>query len=232
MYYTLLGDKSSEDLELIAHVPIFTPPERQYKEIDVLGRDGKLYEDLNTFSELVINQEFEFIGYDLDDWNIKFRQVKKWINNSNSKILKFSDDLSIFYIVNRITIDTITRDAILNGKFKLTYYCNSYCYLTSGLKSINLSSTLKNNYYISEPIYNIKGEGLLKLVVNEKEVTINVGQNTIIDVSKQKCYKENGENINYKMSGKYKDLVLKEGINNFSFTSGFTITIIPNWRYI
>jgi len=44
------------------------------------------------------------------------------------------------------------------------------------------------------------------------------------------CYRRDGTINNIALTGNYKDLYLKEGPNNFTWTSGFTIKLIPNWR--
>ena len=51
----------------------------------------------------------------------------------------------------------------------------------------------------------------------------------IIDTDKGLCYRKGIVN-NVALESKYEDMYLLEGENTFSWTSGFKIYILPNWR--
>ena len=118
------------------------------------------------------------------------------------------------------------------GNFKLTFRCDPGLYLVSGLKPIfiNSNKSIKNNYGISKPNFEINGEGMCTLTVNNKSVTINVGQSIIINTEKKLCYKNDGSMTNI-TTGRYKDLYLQEGNNYISINNGFELYITPNWRW-
>lgn len=210
--------------------PSIPSPIRRYRETEVEGRNGRIYEDLETYDDIEITVEFNFFTRDPKEWNIKFRQIKKWINNIKDNKLKFSDDLSFFYLVNKATITSSERELRRHGKFQATFTCEPFMYLESGLDEMPIATTIYNDYEKTQPIYKITGEGLLTLTCNGKNVTANVGQNLIIDTKLGLSYRFDGAMRNTDLTGHYIDLYLLEGDNTFSYTNGFTIEIIPNWR--
>jgi predicted phage tail component-like protein len=188
-----------------------------------------LYEDLGTYGDIEISIEFNFIEYDPNNFNERLRQVKKWINNSNDSKLKFSDDLSYFFVVSKATISDSSRTFKKLGRFTVTFTCEPFMYLEEGQEERILGSNLNNNYEVTQPIYKISGEGMLTLTCNGTSITANVGQNLTIDTKLGLSFRSDGGLTNI-TTGKYKDLFLKEGNNTFAHTAGFTIKIIPNWR--
>lgn len=229
-FFIIFNNSTSKDLKVEAiKRPSIPSPTRQYREKEVLGR-GKVYEDLGTYDDIQIPVDFNFFVHDPNDFNERFRQIKKWINNIKDKKLKFSDDLSFFYVVNKAEITSPTREIKRLGKFSVTFTCEPFVYLEDGQEARTLSSSLNNNYEATQPIYKISGEGMLTLTVNGVSVTANVGQNLTIDTKLGLCFRTDGTINNTALTGKYKDLFLKEGNNTFTHTAGFTIKIIPNWR--
>ena len=68
------------------------------------------------------------------------------------------------------------------------------------------------------------------LTVNNNSVTVNVGQSIIINTEKELVYKNDSSMTNIS-TGKYKDLYLLEGNNTVTVSNGFTLSIVPNWRW-
>ena len=70
---------------------------------------------------------------------------------------------------------------------------------------------------------------MCELAVNDNSITINVGQEAIIDIDKLLCYRE-GVNLNTTVNGDISKLVLQEGMNTISITDSFELYIKPGWR--
>ncbi len=228
-YGIILDNEISYDIGVsIISRPSIPAPTRQYIEKEVRGKDGKLYEDLGTYEDIDIPIKCNFASRKPDEWNDIYRQIKKWIKNKSK--LRFSDDLSYFYVINKITIDSSERAIKRIGRFNLIINCKPFMYLESGLEDMPIATSIYNAYEAARPIYFITGEGVLTLTINNVTVTVNVGQNLIINTEKGLCYRTDGTMNNIALKGKYKDLYLKEGENTFSWTSGFKIEIVPNWR--
>ena len=141
--------------------------------------------------------------------------------------LKFSDDLEVYYKVNKVTIDTPERIMKQLGKFDVTFTCEPYVYIDTD--EIELSTYLYNDYLVSKPIYRIVGEGYLTLNINNNVIKANIGQELIIDSDKGLCYRE-GIIDNVTLEGRYENLYLQEGDNTFSWSEGFKVYITPNLR--
>lgn len=228
-YDIILNEESGSDIGIaVSTRPSIPSPTRQYNEIEVKGKSGKLYEDLGTYADIDIIVKCNFVSSTPEEWNDVYRQVKRWIQ-SKSK-LKFTDDLLYFYRINKITIDSTIRGLQIVGVFDLTINCKPHMYLESGLEEIPIVSSIYNNNEEARPTYKILGEGLLTLTVNGIAIKVNVGQNLIINTEKGLCYRIDGTPNNIALTGDYKDLYLKEGNNTFTWTSGFAITVVPNWR--
>lgn len=223
-YFIVYNDKTNLDINLlVATRPSKPSPIMEYEEIKVPG--GKtLYKKIG-YRDIDIPVSFNFVSK--YSWDEDFRLIKKWLLSKVNNKLKFSDDLEVYYKVNKVTIDTPERLMKKIGKFNATFTCEPYVYIDED--EIELSTLIYNNYLIAKPIYRIVGEGYLTLTINNKVIKANIGQELIIDTDKGLCYRQGIVN-NVALEGKYEDMYLLEGENNFSWTNGFKIYILPNWR--
>ena len=212
--------------------PDFPSPKKKYKEVDIIGIDGKLYQDTGLYEDMDIQIEFNYMG-EVDLWHSIWRKAKK-ILLSHIKELSCSDDSDMFYKIKKVEIGTNERTSYRIGKFNVTFTVDPYTYLVSGKGKLPLLACYSNFYEKCKPIYYIKGEGLLEFSVNGKHISVNVGQNLIIDTDRKISYRENGILNNVALSGDYEDLYFVEGNNTVEIVNGnnFEITIQPNWRCI
>lgn len=225
-YFVLYNDKTNLDVNLlVVDRPSKPAPIMEYEEVKVPG--GKTLYREKGYGDIPISVPFNFLSKKPSDWDKDFRRIKQWLLSKGNNKLKFSDDLEVYYKVNKVTIDTPERIIKKIGKFNVTFICEPYIYIDEGERE--LSTLLYNNYLISKPIYRIVGEGYLTLTINNKIIKANVGQELIIDTDKGLCYREGIIN-NVALEGKYEDMYLLEGENTFSWTNGFKIYILPNWR--
>lgn len=239
MFYVYFNNLIDRDLGIKAvKRPSIPTPKRKYETKTIKGQDGDLYIDTGAYEDITISIEYNF--HDLDNFNEKCRQIKRWINKIQENKLKFSDDLEVFYRVKKVEIkDNIERTYKVLGKFTLEFVCEPYTYYCNGEDSIALYSgiTLENNYEIAKPTYIIKGEGNITLNINGNPVVINVGQEVVIDTKYEECFK-NDQMIKLALTtGTYKNLYLSEGINTITYSVGSggnltSIEIIPYWRTI
>ncbi|MGG7057615.1 distal tail protein Dit [Clostridium tertium] len=225
-YFIVYNDKTNLDVNLlVAERPSKPAPIMEYEEVKVPG--GKTLYKEKGYGDIPIPVSFNFMSK--NTWDKEFRNMKNWLLRKVNNKLKFSDDLEVYYKVNKVTIDTPERVMKKIGKFTVTFTCEPYIYIDENERE--LVTLLYNNYLPSRPIYRIVGEGYLTLTINNKIVKANVGQELIIDTDKGLCYREGIVN-NVALDGKYKDMYLLEGENTFSWTPGFKIYILPNWRCI
>ncbi|MDB2122142.1 distal tail protein Dit [Clostridium paraputrificum] len=228
-YFILFNGRTNLDVNLkVESRPSKPSPQKRYEEVEAPKRDGLLYRD-KGYGDIEISISFNFISKTPDKWDKDFRRIKKWLLENKDNTLKFSDDLEVFYKVNKVTIETPERILRRCGKFNVTFTCDPYTYYTHGKEEVSLGTQIYNFDLISRPIYRIVGEGLLTLNINGKNIKANVGQELIIDTDKGLCYRDGIIN-NVALKGNYQDMYLLEGENTFSWNNGFDIYIIPNWR--
>lgn len=213
----------------VSYRPDMPTPEKTIEEIVIPGRDGALIEWDGTYADIEIEVDMNFI-VPPDSWGYMFRQVKRWLSKTGN--LRFSDDPDYFYKVKNIAINTTERTVREAGEFTTVFRCDPYIYANAGTNEINLSEATYNPGAIAKPVYKITGEGLCRLTVNGKTFSINVGQNATIDTDLMLAYRQDGETMNADVTGDYADLWLQEGENTLSVSANFTVTVIPNWRYI
>lgn len=223
-YFIIYNNETNLDVNLlVAARPSKPSPEMEYEEVKVPG--GKTLYREKGYKDIEISVSFNFMSK--YTWDKDFRIIKKWLLSKTNNKLKFSDDLEVYYKVNKVTIDTPERVMKKIGRFNVTFTCEPYVYIDE--EEIELSTLLYNDYLISKPIYRIVGEGYLTFNINNKIIKANVGQELIIDTDKGLCYREGIVN-NVALEGKYEDMYLLEGENTLGWTDGFKIYVTPNWR--
>ncbi|WP_099328786.1 distal tail protein Dit [Clostridium paraputrificum] len=225
-YYIIFNKKTNVDFNLKIPKRVSKPaPIMNFEEKPVRG--GKTLYVEKGYSDIEISVEFNFKTN--RTWDIDFRSVKKWLLDFKDNKLSFSDDTEVFYRVNKVVISSSERLLKRTGKFIVIFTCDPYVYFSDGEYEIELEDYIYNNCLKSRPIYRIVGEGFLTLTVNDKVVKINVGQETVIDTDVGLTYRDGIIN-NVSLNGKYEDLYLVEGDNNFKWSGNFKIYVTPNWR--
>ena len=223
-YFILYNDEINLDVNLlITDRPPKPSPVMEYEEVKVPG--GKTLYREKGYGDIDITVPFNFMSN--YSWDYDFRKIKKWLLSKGNNKLQFSDDLEVYYKVNKVTINTPERVMKKLGRFDVTFTCEPYIYIDD--EEIELNTLLYNDYLVSKPIYRVVGERYLTLNINNKVIKANVGQELIIDTDKGLCFKEGVIN-NVALEGKYEDMYLLEGENTFSWTKGFEIYITPNLR--
>lgn len=223
-YFIVYNEKTNLDVNLlVASRPSKPSPIMQYEEVKVPG--GKTLYREKGYGDIDITVSFNFMSK--NTWDKDFRNMKEWLLGKINNKLKFSDDLEVFYKVNKVIIDTPERVLKRIGKFNVTFTCEPYVYIEED--EIELNSNIYNEYIPSKPIYRVVGEGYLTLNINNKIIKANVGQELIIDTDKGLCYRDGIVN-NVALEGRYEDLYLQEGENTFSWNGDFKIYITPNRR--
>lgn len=225
------GQMNKEFNVSVRYRPDMPTPAREYETIKVEGRDGELYEDKGTYEDITISIDFNFSAQP-DEWQERFRRIKKWLYRENDRRLIMSDDREYFYNVKRVQIETTERVIKRIGRFTVKFTCEPYAYLAAGNIVMQLEDVLVNQFETACPTYYIYGTGEIELTVNGNTVTAVVDGSLTINTKLGLCY-NSGQNIeNTALSGDYDDLILQEGTNTFAYTKGFEVRIRPNWRSI
>ena len=220
----------ASSLGLIVQSEISIPsPAANYQEYKIPGMDGTLVETDGTYENIKINAVFNY--QERKNWGSTYRSAKKWLNSSGSRILKLFRTDQTFYKVKTVEIGEEQRANSFAASFEVTFTCDPYTYLESGLEQIS-GGNVYNPEEISHPTYLITGNGQCTLTVNGNTTTATIGQNLTIDTDRMIAYREDGTMANTSVTGDYDYLYLLPGENTISITSGFLLKIIPNWRHL
>lgn len=210
--------------------PDFPAPQKRYNELEILGRDGKLYQDTGLYDDVDIPIEFNYMDQ-VQNWGERWREAKSFF--LGAKTLKLSDDSSVFWKVKKVYLSDNQRNSNRIGRFSVNFVLDPYTYLESGNGLYTAAQITENIYDLSKPDYLIEGEGVCTLTVNGNEMIANVGQNLTIDTYREVSYRtDSGANNNIAVSGDYEGLFLPTGSVEISITSGFELKIRPNWRCV
>lgn len=210
-----------------ARRPSVPAPEIRVTETEIPGRDGVLVETDGCYGTITIPVEFNYL-VPSEKWMDAYRKAKRWLTGSGWLVLE--DDQDYMYKVLYVKITDTERTSRRLGNFTAEFTCNPYAYLVSGQQEHSVTDVLYNPYMLSHPVYKITGEGVCTLTVNGNTMSANVGQNITIDTELMIAYREDGTMQNTEVTGDYEKLYLQEGENTITVTSGFEITVQPNWR--
>lgn len=223
--YVLFNGVTSLDLDLILYdIPVITSPTKRYNSYNVGGLDGELIEDEDTRSNAKVECVFSLLG---PYTRKKVRAIKKWLDSSGELII--SDDLSYYFKSIITDFGDLERNLLEFGKFKVTFTVMPYEFATDGMNWRKITDEFYNRYDKSYPKYRIKGEGLCTLTVNGNSMSMNIGQNIVLDTRIQEAYKLDGTSQNLTVAGDFTKLALVPGVNEISITEGFELEIQTNW---
>ncbi|MDU1456233.1 MAG: phage tail family protein [Paeniclostridium sordellii] len=193
------------------------------------GRDGLVYEEEGGYQDIVIPVEFNFI--EKNNLKERFRQIKLWINEIQDNKLIFSDDPEWFYNVVDVKLngdfETILR---CKGKFRIDFTCRGYLYNLDADEFLNINNNdnLYNYYMESLPLIFIKGNGEVKVSINNRKFTVTIQDYIYIDSELELVYRDLDNPFNLG-TGKYPNL--NKGANLIQFEGNIQeFKMKPRWR--
>lgn len=233
-YNIIYNNKSNLDIGAeVVKRPIIPTPTRRFKEKEIEGHDGKYYIDQETYEDITFPIEFNFVEDNVNNIRNRVRKIKKWIENVDDNKLKSSDDKGYYYRVCKAEISEFTYGEVYEiQRFTISFTVQPYQFIADN-EELTLSTTMYNNWDICQPVYRIVGTGNCVLNINGNIVNCTVTGQLTIDTQFDKILNSDKTLAVGKTDiKKMQSLYLREEENIFSWTSGFTVYIIPNWRTI
>lgn len=230
MYDFLFKNKRASEYGVYAvRRPDIPIPERNIEYTELKSRNGALTKDYKTYKDISFQMELNFMAERPSDFGWKSRIIKSWLSGGGELIL--SDDSMFFKKVRNVSARDIARVSKRIGRFTAEFRCDPFEYVRENNVIAN-QEEIRNIYdFYSEPNYVITGNGLCTLTVNGNTFRVQVGTSATIDVSRMIAFNTSTGIVNNAMaSGKYEDLRLHPGENTISITSGFDLSVVPNWR--
>lgn len=215
---------SSKELDIVINKrPPLPKPQRRINYIEVLGRNGTLTEDLESYKDI----ELPFQCTIMDNVEHNSMLINSWLDGSGELYLNWLDGYK--FKVKNVELEGIDIDIV--GEFKVTFICNPFKYLEDELITITKNNSTIYNYgtYKSEPMIKVYGSGVIMLYINNKVIKLtNVEKYIELDSELMECYKDS-QNCNNKMYGDFPKL--KTGENKISWLGNVDkIEITPRWR--
>lgn len=219
---------------LIKQRPSIPAPQRRITSVKIAGRDGELVIDDEIYNSIDIQVKFNFMSPSPDKWADLYRGAKNWLRGNGN--LVFSDDPDFFFTCQYVQISDSERTSRRIGNFVANFHCKPYMYALTGLEEINPSEhggKVVNPYMISHPVYQITGTGDGLITVNGKTVSFTSPGKLTIDTDRMLTFNPDTGVINgTALLGYYSNLYLEHGENTVEVSSGFEMTLVPNWRTI
>lgn len=207
---------SKEKGILVNNLPPISKPERNYEELEIPGRNGKLYIDDESYNTFMYTITCTL----MPDSNI--REISKWLNGTGKLIL--CTELDKMY-------DVLIKDQI---DYEQTYrICNQFEVnfevqpIVKSVEKKEINLTKEDSIIIQESTYQIKpylkifGNGNITLTINNNSINLkNIEDYIELDCELEEAFKDN-KNCNSKVECENFP-ILFPGENYFSWTGNIT----------
>lgn len=220
---------------LVEHRPEIPSATAKTEKISIPARDGALHTADGTVNDVDISVDFAFVDVARDQWQETYRDAMEWLYSSGNGRLILSDDPAWYYQVVDVEVGSNVEYAHQSGgRFTAVFTVRGFAYAVSGDTpgTPGTEGEFPNQYDLCKPTYILTGDGYTTLTVNDKEMTINVSDEVVVDTDLMLARQGNFSR-NTLVSGDYKDLWLNHGQNIVEATTvsgSVTLSIIPRWR--
>lgn len=223
------GVKASSFGLIVQDRPVISTAKERVEYITVEGRDGQL-----TKKTGYDNREYEITFTLADNVQLKSAIRKSKAFFFNKKKLSYSDDASVYQIVNNIEIGDIENQLSDVGYFSVKFNVDPFDYAITSTQSFTSSPITITNTgtYLSRPLIKINGSGNVVLTVNGISCQFKGLTNGIVlDCELEEAYWGLATNMNNYMSGDFP--TLKPGVNSIVFSGTVSkVEIDGRWRYL
>ncbi|KEH95746.1 hypothetical protein Z962_07965 [Clostridium botulinum C/D str. BKT12695] len=209
---------------LINKRPPLPKPQRRINYIEIVGKNGTLTEDLESYKDIELSFECTIM------YNVERNStlINSWLDGQGDLYLNWLEGYK--FKVKNVKFEGIDIDIV--GDFTVTFVCDPFKYYidNSNIEIKNPTIIYSPEFvYESEPVIKVYGSGNITLNINNNSIKLKDVQDYItLDSTIQECYKNNS-NCNNKMQGEFPMFLQEE--NRISWNGDVQkIEIIPNWR--
>ena len=236
-HYMIIDGKSSRDFQVyISGAGTYSSPERSYDEVEVPGKNGKIFLDNGSFKNLDVTYNAWIAKIDDPEHTRKrFRDLRSFLASRKGYFriedTYNPDEFRLGTYVNSIEPEVLTY---LQGvTFTLTFNCKPQRFIKKFYdESIEYTSTnkifLNDTYFEAKPLIRAYGTGTIN--INGVRVQINQANSyTDLDCELQEAYKDTlATNCNSKIvltDGKFPSIV--PGENSIKFNGVTKLVMYP-----
>lgn len=227
-YFIWNGINSLDMGVVMLKAPSVYIPERRVNEVEIVGRNGILHEDVGTFANYTKDAECHVMNREqIDD-------ICKWLTGSGEVIFSSEPDkIYKAFIKNSIPFHNI----LLNlNDFLVQFDCEPFKYSVNWRNDIltmtEATIVYNRGTFMSEPKITVYGDGNIDLKINnENYLLLAVDGYITIDSEIMEVYKDSeNKNISFQADAFPKFQV---GENTISWTGNVTkVEIEPRWRWL
>lgn len=223
---------------IVTEPPKIDHSQIQSEEYVIPGKNGFLYSNDSYRGSAAITVKMELVkpsyesGYTSASYQNTLRNIWKWLQGTGN--LELGDVSDSYYEVQRVEITSDQRVLVNYGKIEAKFTVYPYEFMKVGridgtTIDANTTASLNIETDTCEPLYFVNGVGNIQVNGNTMEILQN--GRYYIDVRRSKAYFTQGEpptnvDADYRVNGDYKGLVLKNGSNTITTSSGISLRII------
>ena len=187
--YFIFNKISSKDRGiLVNNLPPISKPERKYEEIEIPGRNGKLYIDDNCYNTF----PYTITCTLMPEANI--REISKWLNGSGKLILSTELDKE-YDVIIKDQIDYEQTYRVCNSfevNFEVQPIANGTITKILNVKNNNSKIIIKESTYNIKPYLKVTATGNITLTINNSNVNLeNIEKYIELHCELEECFKEN-----------------------------------------
>lgn len=231
VYFIFKGKSNDEMGVLISEYANYQHPQKRINKIEVEGRDGALYEDLDSYEPF----SFTFnCAVDNVNKSVDKNEILKWLSGEGDLILSI-EPTKVYKarIINSIPLSDVIW---LFNDFVVTFEVEPFKNNRNSVSDIiEITKPIKlynKGDVKSFPIIDIYGTGEITLTINGIDYTVqNVQEYVTINSEIQETYKGKTNQNNNALFLEYPTLNIGE--NSISFAGNVQkIVINPKWRWL
>ena len=193
--FFVFNDINSIDMGIIVNkLPPISKAERNFEEIEVPGRNGKLFIDNKCYKSFTYQIECTLLP------GVDIRKISTWLNGLG-KLTTSREKDKYYDVIIRNQIDFVQVYRIFN-EFVIEFEVQP---ISHSLETKEITLTKESDFYIEQSTYEIKpyvrlyGNGNITLTINNRNVILSNIDNYIeLDCELEEAYKDN-ENCNSKI---------------------------------
>ena len=203
---------SKEKGILVNNLPPISKPEKNYEEVEIPGRNGKLYIDNNCYNTFLYTITCTLMP------GSNIREISRWLNGSGKLILSTELDKE-YEVIIKDQIDYEQTYRICNSfqvNFEVQPIANGTTTKILNITNNNSKITIKESTYYIKPYIKITGSGNITLTINNSNINLkNIEEYIELDCELEEGFKEN-LNCNNKIECEDFPLLIP-GENNISW---------------
>ena len=239
----VFNGKSSRDFGLeVETFPTYEIPERNYELVEVLGRNGSIAFDHNSYKNTPRSYKVSLATYDEASYSIVMNQISEWLRSSSGYArLEDTYDEDFYRLAlykDRTSIENLFNEA---GRATLNFECKPQRFYKSGEFPIEFTSSGKiqnETKFAAKPRIQVtlsQAQTHSTVTIGQYGFTIlaNSGTSITIDSELQDAF-DGVTNKNNSVSFVDREFpLLLPGLSNISFNGSITkLEITPRWYTI